>query len=165
MRAVPVVFALAVVVVAIHLAAGCTVARPFRGPGFRPGTGVVADDAGDTVVVQLTHAVLDPDLRRPFDEHTELVNDAMTAHEGLIGYSLRKQLFGDEVWTLSVWRDEAALSDFVRSDVYRAAMESGAPAVVSMRSRKLDVPREDIPLSWKRAVELLDEAEAGYGAE
>ena len=37
----------------------------------------------------------------------------LRASSGLIGYSLRAQLAAKQSWTLSVWKDEAALQAFV----------------------------------------------------
>ena len=147
------------------LLTGCTAARPFVGPGYEPGRGVVDAEAGDTVVVALTTATLDSARRLAFDAHVSEVLRELPGHEGLIGFSARKELFGDRVWTMTVWRDEESLDRFVDSTVHRRAMSAGSPAMVSFRSRSLEVPVDEVPLAWGRAIELLDEADdpGGYG--
>lgn len=138
----------------LTLTAGCVVAKPYVVTGRLP-TGA----QGDTVVV-VTHAVLDNDERVPFDAYVDKLSDAMEAnrYEGLLGYSIRKVLFGDEVWTLTVWRDEAALRGFMSSGLHREAISSAPRAVVSLRSHHFKWPSTEGPVSWGEALARLEQA-------
>ncbi len=135
---------------------GCQISTPFQGPGFDRKRGVTADAAGATVFVSLTHAVLDPQTRGPFDDQIDRIHDRLDEQPGLIGHSIGKQLFGTEVFTMSVWVDEAAHDRFVASPLHREAMKAGAPAVLSMRTVTRALPAALIPLPWNQAFALLD---------
>ena len=133
----------------------CEISTPFSGPGYERGRGV-APDVGDTVILALTHAVLDPKKRKPFDRYIGQVADGIEEHSGLVGFSMGKQLFGDEVWTVSVWSDREALSGFVRSDLHRAAMDAGRPAVRAIRTCSLESSPALLPVKRRVAFALLD---------
>ena len=133
--------------------AGCHISTPFRGPGVER-DGVATE--GERVVVALTHAVLDRSKRRPFDRYTKILADGIESQPGLIGYSLGRQLFGNEVWTISAWTDRASLDAFVQSELHRAAMKAGRPAVRAMRSCELEVAAAELPLDREQAFALLD---------
>lgn len=140
---------------------GCAIATPFRGPGYMAGkvTGVAPDQS---VVVVLTNARVHQDRRAPFDLHTRKIVDSLPAQPGLVGYSVRRELFGDEVWTMTVWKTDADRARFVSSDTHRTAMAAGAPALKSVRFSRVLLPAKDLPISWDRAKQILDEQPRQY---
>jgi heme-degrading monooxygenase HmoA len=133
---------------------GCTVATPFRGPAT---DGASAGRGHDRVIVAMTHAVLGPDddLRASFWHHVAQVEATLPAQPGFLGHSKRVELFGDQAWTMTVWRDAASLRAFVRSPAHRKAIRGGYDAVTSARFAQVEMKREAIPLSWEEALELL----------
>ncbi len=140
---------------------GCSISTRFQGPGFQRSRGVVADLAGDTVIVSLTHATVDRAGRKTFDRHVGRIVDhleSLEASEGFIGFSIGMRVPGKEVWTVTAWTDEAALDAFVRSSVHAAAIRESGGALEALRLRRVALPRDELPLSWKRAFELLDAA-------
>jgi heme-degrading monooxygenase HmoA len=137
------------------LLAGCTIATPFR-------SAAPAAPGPDRVVLVLTHAVVEPVRRAAFDEHTRRVLESLPGQPGLLGYSVRRQVLGNEAWTMTVWRDEAARARFVASDVHRAAIAAGAPALRSVRFLRIEIAAAELPLSWSRALALLDEHNSEY---
>lgn len=139
---------------------GCQISTPFRGPGYRSSEGVTLPDAKETVLVSVTHAVLDPERRKPFDDYTRVVVESLPKQEGLIGWSVRKQPFGDEAWTLTVWRDHAAMRAFVDSDAHRAAMRNGRIALREARFHHYEVPRAAMPPRWDEVLQILKEVPA-----
>jgi heme-degrading monooxygenase HmoA len=140
------------------LVVGCTIATPFRQLQPEP----EGHDA--TVVLVLTHAIVDNETRAPFDDYTARVVASLKNQPGLIGYAVRRQLFGNEAWTMTVWRDDAARAAFVLGTMHQEAMLNGGPALTSARFRRLQVPASEVPVSWRRAEELLDESSRGYAA-
>lgn len=143
------------------LLGGCVISTPFRGPGFVDGK--VTNAAPETeVVVSITHATVNRDRRGPFDEHVDRVVKSLPAQPGLIGYAVRKELFGDEVWTMTVWRSEADRARFVASSDHRAAMAAGGSALKAVRFSRVVVPAGELPLSWDRARLLLDSQARSY---
>jgi hypothetical protein len=51
---------------------------------------------------------------------------------------------------------------FVLASTHRRAMAEGEPALIAMRSARLDRPRELGPPSWAEALDALDRAGQGY---
>jgi quinol monooxygenase YgiN len=113
------------------------------------------------LAVSLTHAVLHADRREPFDRATRAISAALPAQPGLVGYRLRRQLFGNEVWTLSAWISEAARADFVRSPAHQTAMRDALPAIAQLRMLRLQRAREQLPLAWSEVEALLAQAPQG----
>ncbi|MCK6552240.1 DUF3291 domain-containing protein [Myxococcota bacterium] len=142
--------------------AGCPVAKPFSGPGYDRAIGAALGPGGDTVIVAITNAKLDGRARGDFDLHTKRIIASLDAQPGFIGASVRTRLFGDEVWTMTAWDDEASLDAFVTSRVHLDGMKKGSAAVTAARFARIEVPRRELPLSWARAVELLDARGDGY---
>src|SRR2546425_13125069 len=62
-----------------------------------------------------------------FLRQTYAIQDQLRKSEGLLGYSLRTQLIGKKAWTLSAWKDEAALTAFVRASPHADTMKNLRP--------------------------------------
>ncbi len=137
------------------LTGGCAISTPFAGPGYDSSAGVTLDGAGDTVFVVVTRAVTGEDDGGEFGRQTDEVRRTMSSHAGLIGSSFRKQLFGSEAWTLSVWIDDEALQRFVRSSVHRTAVDRTPLSRADFAYAW--VPVEDLPIGWGRALSILQE--------
>lgn len=111
--------------------------------------------AQEKVVLVLTRIVVDTRQRSEFDRQTRRVIDSMPSHPGLIGYSARRQLFGSEGWTMSVWASDADRANFVRSVVHKEAIAKSQSAIQTVELKRLNVARKDLPDSWPRALEIL----------
>jgi heme-degrading monooxygenase HmoA len=145
----------------------CAISPPFRGPGFDAEDGITHERAGETVWVAVTHGVLERRTRGPFDDHTQKVYRSMDQHPGYIGGSIRKEILGDQVWTMTVWATEADLDRFVFSKIHQDAVDAGEDALRSARFARGQVDRARIPLSWEEAEALLDDPRfsgSTYGA-
>lgn len=138
---------------------GCQVGPSFRGPGFSDELGVTAPDAGETVVVAITHAVLDGKNRDAFDEYTQKVIKSLRGNDGYIGYAVRTRIFGNEVWTMTVWRDEESTKAFVRSPVHQEAIRRGLAGVKTAQFLRFEWPRSEVPPSWDEVKRRLQEVE------
>lgn len=137
----------------------CAINTPFRGPGYDSREGITLQlDAEATVVVGLTKAIIggDREKNKDFDRNLWQLVDSMNRQSGLIGYSVRKQIFGDELWTMTVWQDEASLIAFVQSGEHTRAVQEGDAALTGSLFARLRMKGADIPLSWERATELID---------
>lgn len=143
---------------------GCAVARPFSGPAVDAG----APDASVTtsVTMVITHAVVDRARRGPFDDYTRRLVAALDAgrYEGLVGFSVRKELLGDEVWTVTVWSDLQAMQRFAGSELHRDAMRRAGDALRSVEVRHVQASRAEIPWSWERVLAQLGPRGAEGGA-
>lgn len=157
-RIVSVSSLLAAIAAALSLP-GCEVWTPFRGPGYSRSKGVTLSDVGDHVVVALTHATLDPANRGVFDDYTQHVLESLPQSEGLVGYSVRKQLLGNEVWTMTVWRDHDSIDRFVTAPSHKEAMRQGMAPVLEAQFHRMEWPAASVPPSWsdmKRALESVE---------
>lgn len=132
------------------LLGACALSTPF--PRIDPSAAGKPDDA---VVLVLTHIVVAGDRRDEFDRQTRRVIDSMATQPGLIGYSARRELFGNEAWTMSVWDSDAARARFVRSAVHQEAIAKSEPAIVTVRLKRLNMARKDVPRDWAAALALL----------
>ncbi len=141
----------------------CTVSTPFEGPGFDRQQGV-AVEGDEMLVVAVTNGELRDGyaLRARFWDHVSRVEASLAARPGYVGHAKRRELFGDQVWTLSVWRDEASLEDFVRSETHQTAIREGMPALKTARFARFEMERKDLPITWDRAMTALETSARGY---
>lgn len=137
----------------------CRLAMPFSGPGYSRSAGVTLPDAGETVVVAITHAVMDGEKRGSFDEGTRRVDESLATRDGFIGRSLRTRVLGNEAWTMTVWRDEESMEAFVSSPVHRRAIREGMPALKSARFLRFTIPVGEVPPSWGEVDRRLEGVE------
>lgn len=141
----------------VLVTAGCELAEPFQGPGFDDETGVVTlDDVGDTVIVAVTNASVSDE--EGFGAHVDAIKESLDDLDGYVGRSLRSRLFSNEVWTMTVWRDEDALAAFIVSDAHAKAMEDAGNVVDGARVTHFTAKTSDIPISWDDALVKLDDA-------
>ncbi len=150
-------------VVLFFALSACTVSSPFEGPGFDEQEGVTVEGS-DRLVVAVTNGELrgGSDLRARFWDHVSRVEATLAARPGYMGHSKRRELFGDQVWTLSVWRDEASLEDFVRSDVHQTAISEGMASLKTARFARFEIERKKLPITWERALTALETNARGY---
>lgn len=134
----------------VPLLGACAISTPFPRLAEAPGAG-----ANDKVVVVLTHIVVDSSQRSEFDRQTRRVIDSMPNQRGLLGYSARRQVFGNEAWTMSVWASDDDRARFVGSAVHQEAIAKSAPAIVNVQLKRLNLARKDVPDGWPRVLELL----------
>lgn len=139
---------------------GCKLATPFRGPA----ASAASHAPGETAVVALTHVTLgdDTDKNSVFWDHTGRVIDALPGQPGYLGHSVRRELFGNQAWTMTVWRDESSLRAFVQSEVHQTAIRNGFAAVAGARFANVALSRAEIPVSWTGAERILIERGRGY---
>ena len=107
----------------------------------------------------LTHVTVDKKQRREFDRQNRRVLASMGDHPGLIGYAARRELFGDQGWTMSLWADDEGRAAFVRSAVHREAVERSMPALRTAKLKCLPIARRDVPADWDQALRMLAEPE------
>ncbi len=136
----------------------CEVSTPYRRT-------VLAPESAE-VVVGLTSATLDRGKRGGFDRYTRQVVDAIEDSPGLLGFSVRRELLGDKVWTMSVWSSEAHLDAFVRSPMHQAAIRNGMPAVLRAQFHRVRRAANLPPLTWAEVKAMLESAPVRtYGRE
>lgn len=132
----------------VALFAGCSVATPFR--WFDQPQAGLSDAQDAQVIVAVTHAQVDAARRKLFDQGANRVIDSLPTQPGLVGYSVRRQVFGDEVWTATVWADEASLLRFVQSPAHLQAVREGNAAILQIDYTQIRLRKSELPVSWSR---------------
>lgn len=138
---------------ATAMLAGCTISTPYKGPIAK----TPAAGGERPALVAITHARLGTNLGANivFWKQIGHVVRAAERQPGYLGHSLRRKIFGDEAWTITVWSDEASLEAFVRSDAHQRAIREGMAAIENVRFVRVTLERTDLPLTWERAEKLL----------
>lgn len=150
--------ALTLATLSLTLVAGCHVGVSFRGPGYDAERGAATLPPDTRVVVAITHGELSRGQRSSFRSELGAVLDGLPQRPGLIGYAVRAELFGSEVWTVSAWEDDRALDAFVRSTLHRRAIADGGIPPDTVRSVRVTLAAQELPLGWPRVEELYRQA-------
>ena len=135
-------------VVILALITGCSVATPFKWVNGESAKKTLGAIDNDQVLVAITHANIDSDKRDVFDAGAYRVLASLPAQPGLLAYSVRRQLFGDEVWTATIWLDEGSMLRFVQSPAHVQAVRESQSAVRQIEYTRLLIARSDLPPSW-----------------
>ena len=133
------------------LASGCALSTPYKSSG--------ADPAGATVVVAATHAIVRREGRGAFEAGSARVVESLQRQPGLLGYSLRRHLWRDEFWTLTVWRDDAAREAFVSAAAHRGAVADAGSALTAVYYVHYEMPAAESPPRWGAVLGRLREVE------
>lgn len=145
---------------------GCTpevVEGPLEGPGLEEETGELIVE-GEQFLVALTHLQVKnaPGPGGRFGDHANAIGTWLFENEpeGWVGAAFRNrgQL---NWWTMTVWESEEAMHEFVLSDLHAAAMADLSSVSVGAESMHKWMDREELPLAWSTALEILRE-EPGF---
>ena len=86
-----------------------------------------------------------------FFRFTFEIQRQLRTSSGLIGYSLEARPFARKFWTLSVWRDQQSLREFVAAMPHSKVMRDLAPHMDRSQFAQWMVEPHEIPLDWKSA--------------
>jgi hypothetical protein len=90
------------------------------------------------------------------------VRKQLASAEGLVGYSLRAKPLSLRYWTLSIWTDQTALQEFVRTSPHLGVMSSLKPFMARTTFVQWEITGVDGRPSWTDALDHL--AAAGSSA-
>ncbi len=136
---------------------GCAISTPQRLAPTEPG-----DSPDMRVYVSITQARVRPEHRAEFGELTRRVAALLEqGPPGLVSHSIRRELLGSQAWTLTAWRSPEARDLFAALPAHVEAMAAGRRLFSELRVKRLELRRDELPLSWARALALLDTAQAG----
>ncbi|MCC5841493.1 MAG: antibiotic biosynthesis monooxygenase [Opitutales bacterium] len=137
------------------LLTGCAYTAPYRSTALARGEAL---DPEEIVIVALSATEHRPGKRRDFFTDTRRVLADLPDQDGLLGYSFRFEIFGNEAWTMTAWRDEAALQAFVRSPAHAEAVRASGQTAQNIRFVTLHRPLSSLPVRWSEALPLLQAA-------
>lgn len=143
---------------------GLALSKPFAWPGLATAQARQNGAGRDTVVLAITHAQLISTERAAFDRGADRVVEMLPAQPGIVGYSVRSRLLGHEVWTATVWRDDASIDAFVRSPEHLTAVRQGSSAIANVEYHRVQIPFSELPLDWSRVLAELERASARAAA-
>jgi hypothetical protein len=63
---------------------------------------------------------------------------------------------------MTVWTDEESLNGFVESEVHQAAIRESMDALESANFARIKLKREEIPISWEDALNVLADQNGKY---
>jgi quinol monooxygenase YgiN len=76
----------------------------------------------------------------------------MASAEGVLGYSVLARPLSKQFWTLSAWKDEAALRTFVQHPPHVRIMNALTPQMGETKFVRWTVKGSELPLSWDDAL-------------
>jgi quinol monooxygenase YgiN len=76
--------------------------------------------------------------------------------DGLVGYTLRARPLSRGYWTLSVWSDQAALQQFMRTAPHLGVMSSLKSVMGPTKFVRWEITAADGQPSWTDALDRLD---------
>ncbi|MGH7808386.1 MAG: DUF3291 domain-containing protein [Thermodesulfobacteriota bacterium] len=74
---------------------------------------------------------------------------------GLIGYSFLAHLLQGRFWTLSIWEDEGALMEFLRSGVHEETMTGLREHLGETEFVKWNILGSAVPPTWEESLKRL----------
>lgn len=132
-----------------------SISTPFTYPR---GNAVKANNAKLVV----THAYIREGQSTPFYSRSEDVVKSLKDQPGLLAYSVRRQLFGNQAWTLTLWDSENSKSAFIRSSAHQKAMAEASSVLHCARFLRVDWSGEVTNLGWDEVLERLDTESVSY---
>jgi quinol monooxygenase YgiN len=107
-------------------------------------------------VVLLSYLPLKSFWRIPhFFLYTAQVTKQLVSAEGVLGYSVLARPLSKQFWTLSAWKDDAALRTFVQYPPHARIMTALTPHMGETKFVRWMVKGFQLPLSWEDAPSRL----------
>jgi quinol monooxygenase YgiN len=90
-----------------------------------------------------------------FFRYTVQVVRQLASADGMVGYSVLAHPLSKRFWTLSAWKDEAALHTFVQHPPHVRIMNALTPHMGETKFVRWTVKGAQLPLSWEGALRRL----------
>ena len=84
--------------------------------------------------------------------YTMQVVKQLASAEGVLGYSVLARPLSKQFWTLSTWKDDAALRTFVQYPPHLHIMTALAPHMGETKFVRWTVKGSELPLRWDDAL-------------
>jgi hypothetical protein len=91
-----------------------------------------------------------------FFRFVRAIRAQLSGSDGLVGYSLWAKPLQKRYWTLSVWRDDAALASFMNAVPHVEVMTTLGPDMGATRFVRWHVRGSETPVAWDEALRRLE---------
>lgn len=136
-------------------------AQPLAGRGYDPAQGLLAP-AQETYVASTTFLILNPDETQRFQELVGGIVADLETREGLVAMSLGNSQKCGTVRTMTLWKSQEAMMDFVISPAHSAAMAETSVVGLNGAVTSWEVTADEVPMSWELARTKIAEVETLY---
>ncbi|WAS91274.1 antibiotic biosynthesis monooxygenase family protein [Nannocystis punicea] len=135
---------------------------PFAGPGYDADKGGLQEPLQDKYVASTTFLVLRPETAQDFGATVQAMIPVLTSNPGLVGFSTATSAKCGTARTLTVWRDQTAMMNFVASDEHVAGMTRAQEFSTTGTVTSWEVTRAELPLGWDTAIARATAATPSY---
>jgi heme-degrading monooxygenase HmoA len=97
-----------------------------------------------------------------FWEHVFLIKNKMSENPGILGVTIRRGIFSNKAWTMTVWKDESFLEDFVEGEKHRLAIQEGKSSMLKSKFYRSTRKYSELPIKWEEAERLVEENGVEY---
>ena len=130
-----------------------------RGVPDVPWTSRAAMEPGDQYLVLVSHLALKRiSSTVQFFRGVTAVRKQLEQADGLIAYTLRAKPLARDYWTLSVWKDQSALQEFVRTPPHVRLMGSLKPVMGATKFVQWEITGAEGRPDWSAAIARLSPA-------
>jgi quinol monooxygenase YgiN len=111
---------------------------------------------GQTYLVMASHLPLNRITSTvPFFRGVAAIRKQLANANGLVGYTLRAKPLARDYWTLSVWTDQSALQQFMRTPPHVRLMNSLKPFMGPTKFVQWEITAANGRPNWTGALERL----------
>jgi quinol monooxygenase YgiN len=136
-------------------------AQPLAGTGYDPEQGLLEPRQG-TYVASTTFLILDPEQTQRFQELVGAIMADLQTREGLVALSLGTSQKCGTARTMTLWKSQEAMMEFVFSPAHTAAMAEANVVGLNGATTSWEVAADEVPMSWELARTKIAEVDALY---
>ena len=135
--------------------------QPLAGSGYNPEQGLL-EPRQETYVASTTFLILNPEQGQRFQELVGPIMGDLQTREGLVAMSLGNSQKCGTVRTMTLWKSQEAMMDFVFSPAHTAAMAEANIVGLNGATTSWEVAADEVPMSWELARTKIAEVDALY---
>lgn len=113
------------------------------------------DEESERVLVVMTYAQLGWTGRAAFVQSSVRIAGKLPSVPGVLANAQGIRWLGAEVWTITAWRSEADMVDFVHGAEHGKAMREGTAAIREIKLHRLRCRPDAIPGNWASVKQVL----------
>lgn len=133
----------------------CSLSSPMKGPLFSKNKKFLIQN-NQTYLVAVTNVILcKGPKKRLFMNYTTTLYKDLKNQPGYLGGSLRRKFFGNEAWTMTIWKDQKSMNDFVNSKEHLNAIYMSSDAIEKFRTTTFQV-HDKSEINWNLAIKKIE---------